>query len=343
MEIDLNELEQGQPHWLSQEAVKRRSDKKLRESAARKIARLVREVAKSTGNAVAEHLPGQHNQKDHGREGGGSDGADGGDKPRGSAAFISPNIDEGLQVSDAIKRIRGQRHLQMQKSFQEVDAAVGIEVASEAAIGAWADGAENSIVCRFPAGTDFETVRAAAAMKGLIGEQKAVLVFQPAEEGPQRLYEIELDSGDVQSTHDDLLAAGIEFHTLVPHADGKLSVFVYAQDDSLLGAVNTFMEQHDGRVDVTHGAGEFIGSWTSREEGTAEYERVLGAYEGRGEAEGKVVQRWRAVRDHWRSHAAQYQAAEAAARQRAIAAARNAVAKQVVRLAVHERAAKLKE
>lgn len=180
-------------------------------------------------------------------------------KARGPASmFVSPNVDSGLTLDDAINNLDGPRQTAVMDANDRINNLLGLEGDQQSVVGAWTDGAENSVAMDIPSGTDYDTLRAAAAMKGEIGDQKAVLLFQSGE-GSQALSQFTLD-GNMQDVHDMLLKSGIDQHTLQDLGDGKIGVTVLSTDQQGLEALNDFGAANDITIDTRLGRGEFIGT-----------------------------------------------------------------------------------
>ena len=104
---------------------------------------------------------------------------------------------------------------------QPIDKALGITSENHPAIGAWADGAENSMMVVSP-GASTAQIRAASAMKGYIADQKAVLVFHPSHTGRNFLASFDVE-GKAVDLHEQLLKEGLSFHTLQPVGEGAFA------------------------------------------------------------------------------------------------------------------------
>lgn len=192
-------------------------------------------------------------------------------RSRGPAAmFVSPNVDSGLTLDEAIDNMDGARQAAVMDTNQQINNLLGIDGEQQNVVGAWTDGAENSIAMDIPSGTDYDSLRAAAAMKGEIGDQKAVLLFQSGE-GGQALSQFTLD-GSMQDVNQQLLQSGIENHTLRDLGDGRIGVTVLSTDQEGLQALNDFGATNDITIDTKLGRGEFIG--TSLTDGTDAVQRA---------------------------------------------------------------------
>jgi hypothetical protein len=223
---------------------------------------------------------------------------------RPTETFISPNVRD-LTFPQAQAELGGVRQKALGEISKTIDQRLGLrETQSAAVIGAWSDGAENSLMVAMRG--DPAMVRAAAAMKGAVSNQKAVLVFQPDPEGREHMANFEMP-GDLSQIHDQLLQGGLAFHTLEP-TPGGAKVHIYATDQDTADAI---MRVAAGRrINMVSGTGEFIG--TKLDTGTDEEQRAdaqrayatviaqtedqMGSERG-GPDIGAV---WRDADDHWR-------------------------------------------
>ena len=85
-------------------------------------------------------------------------------------------------------------------------------------------------------------------MKGHLADQKAVLIFKQKDGGTSALYRMRVPETNVQKLHENLIADGVAFHTIVPHKSGT-DVFVVDLDGSASDAVAKVAERYN--VDVT--------------------------------------------------------------------------------------------
>lgn len=215
--------------------------------------------------------------------------------------FVSPNTGT-LNFAQAKGRLNSQHEQALRKASADVDQALGIETSSaHVALGAWRDGAENSLIVRSNATP--AQARVSAAMKGWLANQKSVLLFQPKVGGGQFKATFTAKTY-LDKAHDDLLKAGLEFHTLEPATEGIL-VHVYGDSQQTLDAVGKIVGQYGTTANVTFGEGEFIGTkletgsdQEQREDARREYEAVIA--EAAGQLPGRDVARiWDDVRGRW--------------------------------------------
>ncbi len=225
---------------------------------------------------------------------------DGGD----SISFISPNVST-LTFAEAVHALDGDRQKLVAAASAEIDEKLGIKSVNHPAIGAWSDGAENSLMVIAP-GASTAQIRVASAMKGYIADQKAVLVFHPDVKGNDFLASFDVD-GKATGIHEKLLKDGLSFHTLQPVGEGRYRVHVYGSDDATIDAVDKASEKFDAVPEFIAGSGEFIG--TTKQDGTDReqrddarqaYDRVIHDAAVSGAVEGQDVGKiWDEVRDHW--------------------------------------------
>jgi hypothetical protein len=210
--------------------------------------------------------------------------------------FVSPNIDENVDFNEAANRIQSHRTKLLMQADEEISDYFGTDTNETVGVGAWADGAEQSIIV--DGRGDFEAFKAHMALSGLLADQKAVIAFTNDAKGPDSVYRLSVGNRPLREVHADLLEAGVQFHTL-RKGDHGVDVFVFSQGseqevkDAVAKAAESFGVDE---VATVRGYGEFIGSWDSREEGRAAYEAVLDGYESQvpGHDGG-----WKALRDRW--------------------------------------------
>jgi hypothetical protein len=191
--------------------------------------------------------------------------------------FVSPNVKENLGLQDAIRSLASDRQMRFEAKARDVVAAVAGGGKVEGAIGVWADGAENSTAITVP-NADSETLRYTASLLGKSGDQKAVLAWTNTVGGPHALYTLSTSLGPTQVAADSL-KLGIAFQTIIPSYHGG-RIQILDQDGSLADKVQALGSMAGYKpVGVQHGSGEFIGSWTSRDEGNAAYDQIIQAYE----------------------------------------------------------------
>jgi hypothetical protein len=197
---------------------------------------------------------------------------------RGGAGFASPNREEDLKVRDATRKLTSGEQQRLQKAGEHIDKLMGLKSSRHDVIGAWKDGAENSTMTRFR-GASYDEVKTAMAMRGLLGEQKAVIPFKADTTGKSRLSSFKVGETDAVKLNQDLVKAGLENHTLEPTKGGYVvHVFQDKASTEMDHTVKAVAEHYGSTVNAVRGHGEFLGSWTSRADGRASYEKQINHY-----------------------------------------------------------------
>ena len=193
--------------------------------------------------------------------------------------FVSPSTEENtITPTVAAWRMNSEDQQRFLEASKKVDDLLGLRATVTSAVGAWSDGAENTTMTTYE-GATYEQVKLSAAMKGLLGQQKAVIPFQSNSKGRSRVLSVKVPEQDPAKLNQFLVNNGVEFHTLIPHNGGtEVVVFSPEPDRKLVQALKRVADHSKSEVTQRKGDGEFLGSWDSREEGRKEYEKVIDAY-----------------------------------------------------------------
>lgn len=245
----------------------------------------------------------------------GSGGGGGSTKESGSTGFVSPNIHD-LKIEQAAKNLNSSvRQSLLSDAVKEIHTKLGLTANSAPVIGAWSDGAENSVMVSFD-GKNPELEKVALAMEGYIADQKAVLYFHPDPNATEFMARFTAQ-GDVVDVHKDLLERGLAFHTLRPTSNGTV-VYVYGQDNDTLKTFAEAANAYKAKGSVSRGKGEFIGTQLhtgsdreQRDDARRVYEATIGAASG-----VRVGPVWAELRDRWTTRLKQQQDRQRVARQR---------------------------
>jgi hypothetical protein len=207
-------------------------------------------------------------------------------------------VASGLSFDQAHAALNGARQKAMLKTAAEIDDALGLKESERSVIGAWSDGAENSVLATLP-DASWDEIKLSAAMKGYVGDQKAVLAFKQDDGGDALLYQMHAN-GSLSDIHQRLLKDGLAFHSLAPTSDGA-DVYVADLDGSAHDGIKRAAEDFHGQVTYQRGKAEFIG--TTKEDGTDRDIRddARRAYEGlinQSPVQGGA-EVWRRHRDRW--------------------------------------------
>ena len=227
---------------------------------------------------------------DHGRwtSGGGGGGIM---APQGGREFFSGNTDD-LSFDEAAGALSSASQSHIEAMSADVDRSLGLRATDTSVIGAWSDGAENSVMTTVE-DADWNKLRVSGAMKGALANQKAVLVFKEGE-GDDGLVTFEAKGG-LGDIHAALLDDGLAFHTLVPTSGGA-QVVVIASDDATMDAIDKAATRYGSEVSYRTGKAEYLGvdGNGSREDAQQAYARII---QGSG-VEG-VGAAWDGLRDRW--------------------------------------------
>lgn len=222
----------------------------------------------------------------------------------GGSEFVSPSVASHLDFDEARKALDGSRQKAMLTVAHDIDGQLGLKESERSVIGAWSDGAENSVLAHLP-DASWDEIKLSAAMKGYVGDQKAVLAFKQDDGGDALLYQMHA-AGDLKGIHQRLLNDGLAFHSLAPTSDGA-DVYVADLDGSAHEGIKRAAEDFHGQVTYQRGHAEFIG--TTQETGTDREIRddARRAYEGlihQSPVQGGA-EVWRRHRDRWSAAVAQ--------------------------------------
>jgi hypothetical protein len=218
--------------------------------------------------------------------------------------FISPNTGN-LTFSGAEHELHGPRQGVFHDIADAIDIRMGLRQrkGKTDVIGAWSDGAENTLMVTFPKSADPMLVRAATAMKAHLADQKAALIFQPNDQGANAMAHFE-EEGDLADIHERLLQKGLANHTLEPTEHGA-TVHIFVNNQAEMDAVDRAV---DGDVHFVQGNGEFIGTTLEgsddeqRADARAVYTGIIDAAESSGALEaGHIREIWADSNNHWRS------------------------------------------
>ena len=215
------------------------------------------------------------------------------------AEFVSPNT-ENLNLAEAVNHMQSRSQEQLRAASQSIDrTVVGFSSHDDDVIGAWRDGAENSVMTTIHDNVPWEQVKLSAAMKGYIANQKQVLAFKEGEEGDSALLRFQAKAG-VGEVHDWLLSHGLEYHTLGPVGDGTI-VHIFAQDEATLNAAQEASKHYGSELYARVGHGEFIGTYKTDGTDAEQREDARKVYQGIIDAAGnqRLSQQWEELRDRY--------------------------------------------
>jgi hypothetical protein len=191
-----------------------------------------------------------------------------------NAAFVSPNVEEGTTLDSALQSLESDRHKQFHQLAQDALKQAGGGTVSDT-VGAWKDGAENSLLLRTSG--DADTLRYVTALLGRKANQKGVIPFSSDPKGSDFLWSFTVKQGNLKEVGSTLDRLGIEYRTLEP--TGKdVRVHVFDPGGNLAETVKHAGEHYGSEVELRRGHGEYIGADT-REDARTAYNRIIQEYE----------------------------------------------------------------
>lgn len=211
--------------------------------------------------------------------------------------LASPNRGE-----DSLTSASGRMQKNEQKAFRvaadKIDKILGLKGATNDALGAWKDGAENSTMTEYKNASP-EKLLVAAAMRGLLGEQKATIHFKPHKNGKGAIHEF-IVGGTPEQLNQDLIALNVPYHTIVPIGNGNNKIVVFEENrqaNTVQKLAMTAKKLNGGTVTTTVGNGAFLGSWGTRFAGRKEYENVLRPYL---QKHPQIAGKWAKLLNSWK-------------------------------------------
>lgn len=219
-------------------------------------------------------------------------------KPQaGGGVMVSPNTETGLSFEQANQRRESGNHKALQKIIKAFSEQLGVKSKIHSAIGAWQDGAEDSVYQEMDHPSDPETTKYLGALYGQYAKQKQVLIFHHNPKGTDSLYQIELPQHvPMGKIHEMCLKLGIPFQTILPQ-NNKTTLVIADPNHSLQKNVAQLAEKLYATVSESPVSIESIGDSTGTDQAKAlhNYRAIIDAYEskhpkGSGPAAGGNVQ-----------------------------------------------------
>ena len=191
-----------------------------------------------------------------------------------AAQMVSPNQKTHLSLDQSVANLSGERMQWLQSVCADVDKYVGLNSHTLPAVGEWPDpqsgkDTEQSLFTAISRVPDAETLKYAAALKGLAANQKSVLniVFDP--KGQDTMYHVSIphDTSDVgwkrnlAQLQGVLDQEGIDSRSFVKTAHGTDVVIFEQGGQEKLDAVKRFAQHFGGTSENTKCTGEYIGDY----------------------------------------------------------------------------------
>lgn len=175
--------------------------------------------------------------------------------------FMSPNL-FNLDMDSAAIRLGSPTHKTFTRLSSDLSQALGLNSHITSAIGHWEGGAENSVVQKFPMGTDPDTVIYHGSILARATRQNYFGMFNEEEGGPARLYAFWVDGskGDAKQIASILDKKRISGSTIEPAEDGH-TVFLVSDSEHIKPKIDA-LKKELGVANVEEYAGrrEFIGN-----------------------------------------------------------------------------------
>lgn len=194
--------------------------------------------------------------------------------------FYSPNIEENLNFDEALKRMNSGNQLLYRKIGQDIDQQLGHQSQAIDALGDWGDGAENTVFNTIQKINNYDELKYSSALKGKIGQQKAVIPFMVSPSGPDQLFIADLKNTNLEEVRQKMSELGINFRTLAENKNGVKAI-VFDPGSQLGDNLAKLGDAFDSEISVRKGQGEFLGNDTSRQAGVAEFDKIIKEYESR--------------------------------------------------------------
>lgn len=192
--------------------------------------------------------------------------------------FVSPNTQEDLQLTDAIRRLNSPEETMLITRINNLTCVVRTRITSHRALGSWIDGAEYSVLLRV--NSDEPTVRYLLSRVGKEAHQKSVLYFHPSQRGAARIYALRPRQKlrDLAKVAAIMESAGVAFRTLVPI---KQTTIVYVVDlkRELHAKVVTAARKLGATLSSVRGSAKFIGDDSSAEKAQTVFDQEIKDYE----------------------------------------------------------------
>ncbi len=148
----------------------------------------------------------------------------------GSEIYASGNHDQ-LTYEEALKRSGKLGAHEFISAARQIDRDLGLETSHESALGYWKGGAEPSVVTKVKGDVDQDTLQAAAAMRGKVSDQDAVMTWMKDSDGPHVRYGVSLPDVPVKDAAAAVEKAGIENATISRDGKGSLVRVMHLDGD----------------------------------------------------------------------------------------------------------------
>ena len=237
-----------------------------------------------------------------GKGGGSKGGGEGGSsEPSGGTGyeFVSPNVSSGMTFTDAVGALSSPQQRALRDAQLYINAALGLHGRETDIVGAWTDGAENSVMSTIEHAS-WDKLALSASMIGALADQKAVALFHAGNGQDAILYSFEA-KGDLETIHKDMLAAGLDNHSLKPTSGGAV-VYVVDYDLSKADAAERGAEKYGAKLTADFGKSDLVGNASGDGADDREQRDIARKIYEANIRQSPVVgagELWNRVRDRW--------------------------------------------
>jgi hypothetical protein len=193
--------------------------------------------------------------------------------------FVSPNTGENLKLKQAIDGMSSREEIALRNKAINLSCVVRVRIRAFRALGSWSDGAEHSVMVRFP--SDEPTLRYVLSRMGRDAQQKYVIYFHPQPRGSADLYTLRPRAGprNLVALTTALERAGIPFRTLVP-LNGTTNIYIIDLDRDLRPKILSAARRLRARVTQEPGNAKLFGD-DERQKAKTVFEQDIKTYEAR--------------------------------------------------------------
>jgi hypothetical protein len=218
-----------------------------------------------------------YHEEDHPRDDQGRWTDAGGGEDATSYEFVSPNVKDNLSLSEAADQLSSPQQDKLRAASADINSELKLKGTQLDVIGAWKDGAENSVMDAHAKThwTDWDRIALAAVMKGHLADQKSVLVFQDkSAEKPRTSVTVKRPSGttfqvEINPTASEIRSMAKESAygvRVLIDADGNL--YAWEADDAIHAQIASELDLderyediwtvHKGRLISERYAGDYV-------------------------------------------------------------------------------------
>lgn len=214
--------------------------------------------------------------------------------------FAAPTPEKPDRAGKSIDKLNSPTQQKFFKVSQEIDKMLGLNSDVEHAIGAEEYATETSTVTEYDSATT-GSLRVAAAMRAMLGQQDSAILFNIDPEGKSAIHEFETGelTSPTQINH-ELVKLGFDKHTIIPQDNHSYKVVVFEQElnDATQATLSGLSKVLNGtKPKLVRGQGELIGNESTPEDNKAEYEKIIKDYIKQHPA---IAKQWNKILKAWK-------------------------------------------